>query len=590
MSISRSLRALAVASVLAVCAKASIAYDFFALSVDSGCTGSKPYNALSWAPGDPPPYIVYRDGAIIAQANTIRYEDTAIAPGARYVYWVTTKSAAGVVSTSRQVEVVTPTCNRLPGSSVLTVTEICNTAVTPHRAGVHLSWTAAANAEYYDVYRDAGTFLVADHVQGLSIDDLSPLTVGRNYDYGVAVRTSQNGTNGSNTATVTISTNACPLPPEAFTLSSAVACDVVPATPVPTITLNWTPSLNAKTYQVLRDGALYASSVSAPYVDRNVVAGKTYAYQVRAANNSGSVDSNAITTAINADICHLPPGPFTMQVNPGCWSRPYVEILWSPSKYATSWVVLRNKGAFPSRTVQASDSGIQDEFIQLGETYSYSVRAVNDYGFFERVASVTIPASVCTPAPPAWLSLQALCERGAPLVRAGWDPSRFITGYQLFRNGAPVSPTLPAGVTIFDDHSAIAGDHYDYVVRVSNQYGSADSASSAISVAQAICPLPPQGFNVVASSFCDTVPKVRLDWVLPSNANDFLIYRDGALIASLFAAKSGTFTDSTVAAGQSHAYLVRASNEGTTLYQSQNLVLIVSACPVVPSRHRGVRP
>ncbi|MEA2165628.1 MAG: hypothetical protein QOK37_3755 [Thermoanaerobaculia bacterium] len=590
MSISRSLRALAVANVLLLCATASFGYNFFSLGVDPGCTGSKPYNTLSWAPGDPPPYTVYRDGAIIGQANTIRYDDTGVAPGARYVYWVTTKSVTGVISTSRQVEVVTLLCNRPPGTTLLTATEICNTAVTPPRAGVHLSWAAATNAESYDVVRDGGYVVVATGVLGLSVDDLSPLTVGQTYSYAVFIKTSQSGVNVSNQPLITISSSACPAPPEAFTLSSAAACDVVPATPVPMITLNWTPSLNAKTYQVLRDGALYAASASTPYIDHNVVAGKTYAYRVRAVNNSGSLDSNAITTAINADICHLPPGPFTIQLNPGCWRGPYVSIALSPSKFVTSYVFLRDKGRFPSWTLPGSATGIEDEYIELDQTYRYSVRAVNDYGFFETVASVTVPASLCTPAAPAWLSLQALCQGGVPLVRAGWDPSRFITGYQLLRNGAPVSPTLPAGVTTFDDHSAIAGDHYEYVVRASNQYGSADSASSAISVADAICPVPPQVFNVVASSLCDTAPKVRLDWAFPPNARDFLIYRDGALIASLFDAKSGTFTDATVTAGQSHAYLVRASNEGNTLYQSQNLLVIVSACPVVPARHRGVRP
>jgi hypothetical protein len=160
---------LAFAILLFFCATAASAGDFIILIAEGQCYGHTPVNVLSWAATVPPPFTVLRNNVPIATSNSDNFfEDHTAVPGTVYTYVLTAQNGAlrSAASTAQ-----TQICDQLPGPLTLTLSEICNSGVTPNRSGVHLSWTAVAGVDRYEIYGIGGYGIAA--VPGTSYDDLS---------------------------------------------------------------------------------------------------------------------------------------------------------------------------------------------------------------------------------------------------------------------------------------------------------------------------------------------------------------------------------------------------------------------------------
>ncbi|HYM62821.1 MAG TPA: hypothetical protein VEZ11_18190, partial [Thermoanaerobaculia bacterium] len=140
--------------------------------------------------------------------------------------------------------------------------------------------------------------------------------------------------------------------PGSFTLSNnAPVCD----SNSPAVRLNWTASNGATSYDLYRNGALYASGIvgTTYYNSANLTAGQSYTYFVQARNSSGATNSNAISVAIPTSICATGPGPFTLSNDaPVCDSNsPAVRLNWTASNGATSYDLYRNGTLYSSGIV-----------------------------------------------------------------------------------------------------------------------------------------------------------------------------------------------------------------------------------------------
>jgi hypothetical protein len=583
----------AFAILLFFCASAASAADVIIL-IGQGLCGTNvgghehtPDNHLSYAASVPPPFTVLRNDVAIATSNSdYGFDDISVVPGAVYTYVLTAQNGA-VRSAAATVQ--TQVCDQLPGPLTLTLSEFCDSGHVPDRSGVHLSWTAVAGAGHYDVY---GFGVLIASVTGTSYDDLSVKTPGNTYDYHVSAVTNLNGASLSKEVYITLSQHPCVLP-MALTLSAAPAvCDMSPTTPVPTISLSWSAPPYATSYQILRDGAAVATSSGTAFADV-VASGQNYGYTIRATNTFGSIDSNSVSVAVPATLCQFPPLGFAASSQSYCvvGALPAVFVAWTPAKTAASYSLYRD-GA---RIVDALPPWVYDreDYVAAGKTYTYIVRASNSYGTTDATSVITVPANVCAPAATRAPLLYSTCERGAPVVHVGWGPVKYVTGYQVFRDGAAVfSTTLDQNAYTFDDRSVAAGQRYDYVIRSSNPQGSADSEVSSISISEDLCPLPAQPFRIAAQSRCDSTPTptpaVTLDWIPPANGIDYTVYRNGAALAG-HVEPDGTFIDIKAVAGESYTYFVLGTSASAT-YESNSVVVTVAKCPVVPPRRRSSRP
>jgi lysophospholipase L1-like esterase len=111
----------------------------------------------------------------------------------------------------------------------------------------------------------------------------------------------------SGTSSVTVTAPGAQ-PPGDFMLSGNAHCN----SGLPAISLSWTPSPRAATYEVFREGSFYANAGTATSLNSNreVAAGQRYSYYVKARNSNGTKPSNAITVTVPSTVCANATQPF----------------------------------------------------------------------------------------------------------------------------------------------------------------------------------------------------------------------------------------------------------------------------------------
>lgn len=570
----------------------------FTLAGSSGaCNGTSPaIISLTWtASAGATSYVVYRNNAPITgalPASTTAYQDQSIVFGT-FNYFI--RASDGATTTDSNTVVVTaPNCTPAPGAFTLSASEFCYSGSQPRHPGVHLTWTASTNATSYDVYRDNVTVAQGLSSAQRSVDDISPdLTTGVSHTYYIVANNAGSSTN-SNSVQVTITSNACPPLPTNPTLSGSAACNTSTNPAHAVVNLTWTASTNATAYQIFRNGSAYAAATSTAYTDDNVSVGQSYSYMVRATNNSGSADSNTINVDVPTNICGTAPGAFTLTGGVACVNGAGgVHLSWTASSAATGYNIFRNNVQLAGPTTATSYD--DNSGLTVGSSYSYRVAAVNASGTTQsNTISVDVSGPNCGP-PGASIvsSVTPFCTSGAspaPALRVSWPAVPNASSYVVNRNGSPISGTLSAATTSYDDTSVAPGQTYYYTVTATNAGGSTQSAGAS-GTAPTSCaqqtPLP-GGFSASASAFCTNAtpsgPGVHVTWTASTNAASYVVNRDGSPITGAFASSTLSFDDTTVAGGQSYSYSVTATNTtGSTTSTSANVTTSASCAPPKPA-------
>lgn len=184
------------------------------------------------------------------------------------------------------------TCSSpFPGAFTLTATPECNGFTSQ----IKLTWTSSANATSYDIYRNGS--LYASNITGTQYLN-TYITIGTSYTYSVKAKNTTGTTNNSNG---TLSTTAITCPPGSFTLTAAPSCSGTTSA----ISLSWTTSVNATSYDIYRNGNLYASNVTATtFLNTYLInAGTSYSYYVKAKDSVGTITNSNGTQSATATSC-----------------------------------------------------------------------------------------------------------------------------------------------------------------------------------------------------------------------------------------------------------------------------------------------
>lgn len=144
--------------------------------------------------------------------------------------------------------------------------------------------------------------------------------------------------------------------------------------------LNWTTSANATSYDIYRNGSLYASGITGTqYLNTNVAGGTTYTYYVKAKNGSlGTNNANGTLTA-NTLVCNATPGSFTLSATATCsGSQSAMNLTWTTSANATSYDLYRNGNLYAQNLT--GNSFLNTYLITAGSTYTFYMVAKNANG------------------------------------------------------------------------------------------------------------------------------------------------------------------------------------------------------------------
>lgn len=180
-----------------------------------------------------------------------------------------------------------------PGAFSLTLTPECIGTATRNR----LNWTASANATGYDIYRNGA--LYASNIAGTQYLNTA-VTGGTTYTYYVKAKNGSGSVNNSN-GTLSATTLVCNAAPGSFTLSATATCSGSQSA----VNLTWTTSANATSYDLYRNGNLYAQNLTGnSFLNTYLInPGSTYTFYMVAKNGNGTITNSNGTLSRTAIYC-----------------------------------------------------------------------------------------------------------------------------------------------------------------------------------------------------------------------------------------------------------------------------------------------
>jgi len=425
-------------------------------------------------------YNIYRSssqgslGSKIASSSTVTFADSSAVNGTTYYYVVRAANAAGESPVSTQSAPATPVIPVTLSAAPVGVN------ATAGNAQVTVTWTAAARATSYNIYRSTTQGPQGSKVGSSAAATYTDLAAvnGTTYYY---VITAVNAAGESSASTQ--STAATPkLPVVVPTAPTGVNATAGNAQ----VTVSWTGVTGVTSYNIYRSssqgsiGTKIASSSNVTFVDSSAVNGTTYYYVVRAANAAGespaSTQSAPATPAIPVTLPATPVGVNAMAGNA------QVTVSWTVAARATSYNIYRSttQGSQGSKIGSSAAATYTDLAAVNGTTYYYVITAVNAAGespASAQSAAATPALPVTLPAAPTGVNV----ADGVAQVNVTWTAVSGATSYKIYRSTTQgVQGTLigSGSAPSYADYTAVNGTTYYYKVTASNTAG--EGAASTV--------------------------------------------------------------------------------------------------------------
>ncbi len=233
--------------------------------------------------------------------------------------------------------------------------------------------------------------------------------------------------------------------------------------------------------------------------------------------------------------------------------------------------------AVVSSSIAANATSYADSSLSAGTAYTYRIRAVNGVGnggWSNEPSAATANAANTVPEAVADL---AATSAGASVINLKWtapgDGGSVITGYRLERKTAsggytPVSSSIEANATSYQDTGLSAGTAYTYRIRAVNGVGNGGwSNEPSAATANAANTVPEAVADLAATSASTSV--INLMWTAPGNGGSAITgYRldrktgsgDYAVVSSNIAANATSYQDTGLTAATTYTYRIRAVN------------------------------
>jgi fibronectin type 3 domain-containing protein len=332
------------------------------------------------------------------------------------------------------------------------------------------------------------------------------------------------------------------------------------------ITLTWTATANATTYNVKRSAttggpyALLSSPAAASFTDTTVTNGTTYFYVVSAVNSAGESANSAEASAKPTAPTQAPAAPSGLMATP---ANAQVSLTWAASATATSYNVKRatTTGGPYTKISSPTSPSFTDTGLTNGTTYFYVVSAVNSAGESANSSEVSAKPTAPAQAPATPTGLMATPANAQ--VSLTWAASATATSYNVKRStttGGPYTKISSPTATNFTDTNLANGTTYFYVVSAVNATGeSANSVqASATPVAPTQSPAAPTGLIAAGGN-----AQVSLSWTASSGATSYPLKRStttGGPYTQISAPATTSFTDTGLTNGTTYFYVVSALN------------------------------
>ena len=344
------------------------------------------------------------------------------------------------------------------------------------------------------------------------------------------------------------------------------------------IDISWSACAGADSYQIMRRelGAEEwevlterSSALTTFYKDTSVENGKTYEYDVNATLGGFTTES----LEEGQIVTYLPSPSVTSVTN----IAEGVELKWDSVENASYYIVYRKAVGVETEiseyTTVVSNSFI-DTDVQAGKAYTYSIKAVNDYGesaFTKTGYTITrVPATVVTNVVPE-----------ADYITVYFQKVDGVDGYNIYRKTDDTAWVKAGSVSkvsdSFQDKTVVGGDEYYYCAVPF--IGNSESQKIASINSYYFLKTP---HNVKAVNIKDGL---QVTWDVSVGATEYYVYRRTVgnetlnLVASISAGEKLEYIDTDVENEEIYYYVVQAiSNKGTSHYSKESPATMRITC------------
>ena len=441
-----------------------------------------------------------------------------------------------------------------------------NTAtITACQPQATVSWSAVAGATSYIILRDGSTVANPSASAGTTYID-SPLQFGRTYQWQVFSQSAAG-------------ISAAPIP------ATATRCPAAPVLKGNVIDnngdqywndngLNWNKPSGTTSFILYKDGTPIGPSpaTAVSLIDPNVAWSSNHRYTVRAVNSGGtSAPSNEVALLIR------PAAPRLSGTVVGTTNN--IRLAWTQSTAADGFYIYLLNG---TRVATVADGSATSYTLPepWGSTTDFYMTAYN--------ASTPVPESLKSnqvagtirPAAPVLsgsFSRDPLVdpdkpEDGTATVSLSWTAPAGAVEYRLFRNGSEIyrgtslsytDRYRPLGTS--DSYVVYAVDYhrnYPTTAEVAGVTSFGGGVSNASNVYGPQYPPPNPRIELNETCLCVGQNHTKLMWYPVTGAVDYLIYRNGSLVATFpeNGDENWWWDDYTAADGSTHTYYIVARN------------------------------
>jgi hypothetical protein len=481
------------------------------------------------------------------QTNVNSWTFTGLTPSTRYNGWVEARNVSGTESSWINFGTKTTLANT-PGTG--TIGTVTNNSISA-------SWQANGNSmgtQYSLAAFSTSGILVKQNTWTTSLSDtMTSLSANTPYKIMVKARNGDNIETGWLTISSGTATNPnIPLPPIGLTATVSTRSS---------ITLTWKPSVDASSYDILKNG-ITIYNVTSPFKDEGLSSETTYTYQVRAKNITGS---SGYCTSVSAITLPDPPGVPVLSTSS---STTAITLTWNKVVNATGYKVEVDKGE-QIIDVRDAASFIHDN-LGKGSRHYYRVLAYNAGGDGNYTQQYTLSTLLDTPS-----DITASSSNNRLLV--AWCAVENATKYEVNIGGNVYTTT---GTSI-SGGNLNASTTYTYKVRALNNVSSSLWSDERTKTTLCNPPDVPGNISSIASR-----TTVTLAWDAVAGAAGYDVMADGQLFTVV---KGTSFVHTGLTPGKEYSLKVRARNAGgKSAWSGELKVSTLPSSPNVPSNLHAI--
>ena len=457
------------------------------------------------------------------------YQFTGLSAGTSYSLEVRAKNASGESPAAAAVSAVTVPA--APTGVAVDASATTQTAIT-------LTWTKSAGATTYEV--QGGTHNSWQDVGDVATYTFTGLSAGTSYTLEVRAKNASGESPAASDTASTLAAQDLVVPPAAPAAPTGVAVDAS-ATTQTAITLTWTKSTGATTYEVQggTHNSWHDAGDVATYTFTGLSAGTSYSLQVRAKNTGGETAAPAVSAVT------VPAAPTGVAVDASSITQTAITITWTKSTGATSYEV---QGGTHNSWHDVGDVALyQFTGLSAGTSYSLEVRAKNASGESpaESVSGTTVPAA------PTGLTVSGQTQT---TITVTWTKSTGATGYKVQVDSGAATALGDVNTHTFSSLSA----NIEYVLKVYATNASGDSP--AVSGRASTLPNAPAAPTGLSTSGI-TQTAITLNWTKSAGATGYKVRKASADSWTVLG-DVATYTFTSLQANTQYNLAIQASNSG----------------------------